>query len=159
MKAVSHVPPFRTNNDVVEELTDWDRLPEDPIFQLTSPGPETVERSLHDHGGHRPNKRALRFVNDPFGRRHRSAVKIPRSHTVRPTSRHVRAVRLALEEPGVTTRRTAGVVGLRRQRAGALLRALEPAGRLSGELVGGGQLGYDVMGRVWLAEDRATRRR
>ena len=34
-KVVSHVLPFRTNNYVVEELINWDNVPEDPIFQLT----------------------------------------------------------------------------------------------------------------------------
>lgn len=37
MKAVSAVLPFRVNEYVVEELIDWDRVPEDPIFQLTFP--------------------------------------------------------------------------------------------------------------------------
>jgi KamA family protein len=31
--------PFRTNNYVVEELIDWNNVPEDPIFQLTFPQP------------------------------------------------------------------------------------------------------------------------
>lgn len=35
IKVVSHVLPFRVNNYVVEELIDWDNIPEDPIFQLT----------------------------------------------------------------------------------------------------------------------------
>ena len=35
IKVVAHVLPFRTNNYVVEELIDWDNVPEDPIFQLT----------------------------------------------------------------------------------------------------------------------------
>lgn len=34
---VSKVLPFRTNNYVVEELIDWDNIPNDPIFQLTFP--------------------------------------------------------------------------------------------------------------------------
>ena len=34
-KVVSHVLPFRTNNYVVEELIDWDNIPNDPMFQLT----------------------------------------------------------------------------------------------------------------------------
>ncbi len=36
---VSRVLPFRTNNYVVEELIDWNAVPEDPIFQLTFPQP------------------------------------------------------------------------------------------------------------------------
>jgi L-lysine 2,3-aminomutase len=39
MKVVAHVLPFRTNNYVVEQLIDWDCVPEDPIFQLTFPQP------------------------------------------------------------------------------------------------------------------------
>ncbi|MBU0992902.1 MAG: lysine 2,3-aminomutase [Proteobacteria bacterium] len=34
---VSRVLPFRTNNYVVDELIDWDNIPNDPIFQLTFP--------------------------------------------------------------------------------------------------------------------------
>ncbi|MFO7767635.1 MAG: lysine 2,3-aminomutase [bacterium] len=37
MKAVSAVFPFRTNAYVVNELIDWDDIPDDPIFQLTFP--------------------------------------------------------------------------------------------------------------------------
>lgn len=39
MKAVSAVLPFRVNNYVIEELIDWNNIPEDPIFQLTFPQP------------------------------------------------------------------------------------------------------------------------
>ena len=35
IKVVSNVLPFRTNNYVVDELINWDNVPEDPIFQLT----------------------------------------------------------------------------------------------------------------------------
>jgi KamA family protein len=37
VRVVSTVLPFRTNRYVVDELIDWDRIPEDPIFQLTFP--------------------------------------------------------------------------------------------------------------------------
>ncbi|HEY8432878.1 MAG TPA: hypothetical protein VIL20_31115 [Sandaracinaceae bacterium] len=37
MKAVSAVLPFRVNRYVIDELIDWDRIPDDPIFQLTFP--------------------------------------------------------------------------------------------------------------------------
>ncbi len=37
IRVVSAVLPFRTNNYVVNELIDWDRVPEDPIYQLTFP--------------------------------------------------------------------------------------------------------------------------
>lgn len=39
MRIVSQVLPFRANNYVVDELIDWDRVPEDPVFQLTFPQP------------------------------------------------------------------------------------------------------------------------
>ncbi len=37
MKAVAAVLPFRVNEYVLEELIDWDRIPDDPMFQLTFP--------------------------------------------------------------------------------------------------------------------------
>lgn len=35
LQVVSAVLPFRTNNYVVEQLIDWDAVPDDPIFRLT----------------------------------------------------------------------------------------------------------------------------
>ncbi len=35
LKVVSNVLPFRTNNYVVEELIDWNNIPNDPLYQLT----------------------------------------------------------------------------------------------------------------------------
>ena len=43
LKAVSAVLPFRTNRYVVEELIQWDGVPEDPIYQLTFPQPGMLE--------------------------------------------------------------------------------------------------------------------
>ncbi|MEW8625830.1 MAG: hypothetical protein AB2551_08775, partial [Candidatus Thiodiazotropha sp.] len=37
MKVVSAVLPFRVNAYVIEELIDWQQVPNDPIFQLTFP--------------------------------------------------------------------------------------------------------------------------
>jgi L-lysine 2,3-aminomutase len=37
IRVVSTVFPFRVSNYVVEELIDWDNIPDDPIFQLTFP--------------------------------------------------------------------------------------------------------------------------
>ena len=37
LEVVSRVLPFRTNSYVCGELIDWDRVPEDPIYQLTFP--------------------------------------------------------------------------------------------------------------------------
>lgn len=39
MRAVANVLPFRVNNYVIDELIDWDRVPDDPMFQLTFPQP------------------------------------------------------------------------------------------------------------------------
>lgn len=35
IRVVGNVLPFKTNNYIVEELIDWNNLPNDPIFQLT----------------------------------------------------------------------------------------------------------------------------
>ena len=43
MKAVSAVLPFRVNEYVVDELIDWEDVPEDPIFQLTFPQPGMLD--------------------------------------------------------------------------------------------------------------------
>ena len=37
MQVVSNVLPFRVNQYVIDELIDWDDIPDDPIFQLTFP--------------------------------------------------------------------------------------------------------------------------
>ncbi|MFO7447052.1 MAG: lysine 2,3-aminomutase [Ignavibacteriaceae bacterium] len=37
IKVVSNVLPFRSNNYVVEDLINWDNVPNDPMFQLTFP--------------------------------------------------------------------------------------------------------------------------
>jgi KamA family protein len=37
IKTVSYVLPFKVNNYVVEQLIDWNNIPDDPIFQLTFP--------------------------------------------------------------------------------------------------------------------------
>ncbi len=39
MKVVSTVLPFRVNDYVIENLIDWSRVPDDPIFRLTFPQP------------------------------------------------------------------------------------------------------------------------
>jgi KamA family protein len=43
MKAIAAVLPFRVNNHVIENLIDWDRVPDDPMFQLTFPQPGMLE--------------------------------------------------------------------------------------------------------------------
>ncbi|MEA3275354.1 MAG: lysine 2,3-aminomutase [Pseudomonadota bacterium] len=39
MKVVASVLPFRVNDYVINELIDWDRVPDDPVFRLTFPQP------------------------------------------------------------------------------------------------------------------------
>lgn len=45
---VSTVMPFRTNNYIIEELIDWDNVPDDPIFQLTFPNRNMLEKEDYD---------------------------------------------------------------------------------------------------------------
>ncbi|MCZ6832827.1 MAG: lysine 2,3-aminomutase [Acidobacteria bacterium] len=42
MEVVGRVLPFRANNYVVEQLIDWQRVPDDPIFKLTFPQREML---------------------------------------------------------------------------------------------------------------------
>mmetsp|Transcript_56726 Transcript_56726/g.51044 ORF Transcript_56726/g.51044 Transcript_56726/m.51044 type:complete len:541 (+) Transcript_56726:218-1840(+) len=42
VQAASHVYPFRANNYVVDELIDWNNVPNDPIFKLTFPQPQML---------------------------------------------------------------------------------------------------------------------
>jgi len=49
MKAVSAVLPFRVNDYVLSELIDWDRIPEDPIYQLTFPQPGMLADADRHH--------------------------------------------------------------------------------------------------------------
>ena len=37
MRVVTHVLPFRVNNYVIDQLIDWNNIPDDPIYQLTFP--------------------------------------------------------------------------------------------------------------------------
>ena len=37
MEVVGNVLPFKTNNYVVEQLIDWDNIPNDPMYVLTFP--------------------------------------------------------------------------------------------------------------------------
>ncbi len=43
IEVVAHVLPFRTNGYVVDQLIDWDAVPNDPIFQLTFPQPGMLD--------------------------------------------------------------------------------------------------------------------
>ena len=52
IRVVSSVLPFRTNPYVVENLIDWDKVPEDPIYRLVFP-----QRGMLQEGRLRPNRR------------------------------------------------------------------------------------------------------
>ncbi len=43
MRAVAEVLPFRVNNYVLDELIDWDNIPNDPMFQLSFPQPGMLQ--------------------------------------------------------------------------------------------------------------------
>lgn len=49
IKAVAQVLPFRTNNYVVEQLINWNNIPDDPIFRLTFPHPEMLNSKDYNH--------------------------------------------------------------------------------------------------------------
>ncbi|MFN2349621.1 MAG: KamA family radical SAM protein [Thioalkalivibrio sp.] len=66
MKVVASVLPFRVNEYVINELIDWDAVPDDPMFQLTFPqkgmlDPENYERmaQLHRRGAEKAEITAL----------------------------------------------------------------------------------------------------
>lgn len=66
MQVVSSVLPFRVNQYVIDELIDWSRVPDDPIFQLTFPQrgmlePAAFERmaAMHERGAGREEISAL----------------------------------------------------------------------------------------------------
>ena len=48
MEVVSSVLPFRVNQYVIEELIDWSRVPDDPIYQLTFPQREMLAPSMFE---------------------------------------------------------------------------------------------------------------
>ncbi len=43
MEVVGNVLPFKANNYVVEQLIDWNNIPNDPIFVLTFPQKEMLK--------------------------------------------------------------------------------------------------------------------
>ncbi len=49
MEAVAAVLPFRVNNYVIDELIDWDDVPQDPMFQLTFPQPGMLKPRDFSH--------------------------------------------------------------------------------------------------------------
>src|SRR5699024_10418603 len=42
MQVVANVLPFRVNEYVIQELINWDNIPDDPVFQLTFPQREML---------------------------------------------------------------------------------------------------------------------
>ncbi|TKC87762.1 lysine 2,3-aminomutase [Trinickia terrae] len=54
---VSRVLPFRTNEYVLRELIDWDRVPDDPVFRLTFPHPDMLPPEDH--------RRLRELLSDP----------------------------------------------------------------------------------------------
>jgi KamA family protein len=48
IRTVSHVLPFAVNSYVINELIDWTRVPDDPIFQLTFPQREMLAAADFD---------------------------------------------------------------------------------------------------------------
>ena len=44
IKTVSTVLPFRVNNYIIDELIDWNNIPHDPLYQLTFPQPEMLDK-------------------------------------------------------------------------------------------------------------------
>ncbi|MCH2100319.1 MAG: lysine 2,3-aminomutase [Planctomycetes bacterium] len=48
MRVVATVLPFRVNNHVLEELIDWSRVPDDPMFRLVFPQPGQLEPQVFD---------------------------------------------------------------------------------------------------------------
>jgi KamA family protein len=48
MKVVSSILPFRVNRYVIEELIEWDKVPNDPIYQLTFPQRPMLPAAMYD---------------------------------------------------------------------------------------------------------------
>ncbi len=46
MEVVGNVLPFKTNNYVVEQLIDWNDIPNDPMFVLTFPQKEMLVSNI-----------------------------------------------------------------------------------------------------------------
>jgi len=72
MEVVAHVLPFRSNNYVVDELIDWQRIPEDPMFQLTFPQPGMLDeehfRRMADALERKPAAKRLRRIAEEIRR-------------------------------------------------------------------------------------------
>jgi len=49
IEVVGRVLPFKTNNYVIDELIDWNNIPNDPIFTLTFPRRHMLEKKHFNH--------------------------------------------------------------------------------------------------------------
>jgi len=105
MLTVAQVLPFRVNNYVVDELIDWARVPDDPMFQLTFPQPEMLsaeQRALlrATAGDRRELRRAVTEIRGelnphPSGPAHAQRAACGRSAGAR------RAAQVRRDVPGV----------------------------------------------------------
>ena len=48
IEVVGRVLPFKTNNYVVDELINWDNVPDDPIFTLNFPRKAMLEKTYYN---------------------------------------------------------------------------------------------------------------
>jgi KamA family protein len=48
VQVISHVLPFRTNEYVMEQLIDWNNIPDDPIYRLTFPHRDMLPPAEYD---------------------------------------------------------------------------------------------------------------
>ncbi|UCD36809.1 MAG: lysine 2,3-aminomutase, partial [Fidelibacterota bacterium] len=48
MRVVAQILPFRVNQYIIDQLIDWDNIPEDPIFQMTFPQPNMLPNEDFD---------------------------------------------------------------------------------------------------------------
>jgi len=69
MEVVGNVLPFKTNNYVVEQLIDWDNIPNDPMYVLTFPQkgmliPEHYDKMASTLGSGADKKEIARVAND-----------------------------------------------------------------------------------------------
>jgi len=69
MEVVGNVLPFKTNNYVVEQLIDWDNVPNDPMYVLTFPQkgmliPEHYDKMASTLRSGADKKEIARVAND-----------------------------------------------------------------------------------------------
>lgn len=110
IEVVSSVLPFKVNNYVLDELIDWDRAPDDPLYRLTFPDrgmlPEPVYdeiAALIDRGAGREELRAAvnraRLELNPHPGDQLQA-NVPQGRTVRSTGCSTSTGRPCSSSPG-----------------------------------------------------------